>query len=460
MKRLLITLLVLALTLPGCARVVEPAPSQFVHFQLPASILILVEDGQITSGMESWADYRLFQDENVAITIHSHYTDPEATYECTLTYDGKFHLTDSEGEQVYDYLISSAKQSPPHQAPYNYAEHWLLSDDPDMTWDRYLSHMLSSTYDPDFPNTRSLFADYRQFPLPAVPVDEAVSTFSKARLLEHSYVRLRTDGEGYAFEQRGYDGALKMEGRLPGSLGCGTETEDGGLVLTAHTANRLYLLFFSPEGELLRTLEPERSLLSYPFAALCRDGSILFFGSCVPGPESYTKGAILRCSPEGEILESASWGGSDFDDFNRVIPEGDGFRVWGWTQSRDGDFPLSKDGYGVNFSVHMSSDLTLSDLQEGGSVYESFLGWHLGQPVYSEDPIFTETVPPVEGASPRGIFDRPDGGYTILWDDVVGPAYTPPAVSAAWYYDVILRQDLDAEGNQIALTRSPVLMNG
>ena len=80
-----------------------------------------------------------------------------------LRYDGRvFTLTGAGREQVYSRLITSPEDRPRNPAAYSAAIHYLLSEDPDMTWERYFSHMVSSVWDPDFPPTETLFTVYRK----------------------------------------------------------------------------------------------------------------------------------------------------------------------------------------------------------------------------------------------------------------------------------------------------------
>lgn len=80
-----------------------------------------------------------------------------------LRYDGRvFTLTGAGREQVYSRLITSPEDRPRNPAACSAAIHYLLSEDPDMTWERYFSHMVSSVRDPDFPPTETLFTVYRK----------------------------------------------------------------------------------------------------------------------------------------------------------------------------------------------------------------------------------------------------------------------------------------------------------
>ena len=87
----------------------------------------------------------------------------EGVFQLRLRYDGdRYYLTDEGRENSYACLICSEETDPPLQATYTSAVHWILSDDPDMTYRRYFAQMVSSRLVFDFPNTRGLFSTYEK----------------------------------------------------------------------------------------------------------------------------------------------------------------------------------------------------------------------------------------------------------------------------------------------------------
>ena len=82
-------------------------------------------------------------------------------WDLTLRYDGEvFHLDDGAAG-VFRYLIVDEVDDPPASASFRRAVHYLLSEDPDMTWERYFARMVSSAApQDDFPATASLFTIY------------------------------------------------------------------------------------------------------------------------------------------------------------------------------------------------------------------------------------------------------------------------------------------------------------
>ena len=102
------------------------------------------------------------QPDEITIRLFYKYKNGEAGSSLGLHFDGEqFWLRDEDRLTSYKYLLVSEQNDPPAQAKYKTATHFLLSDDPKMTQERFFSHMVSSTFQPDFPATTSLFRLYR-----------------------------------------------------------------------------------------------------------------------------------------------------------------------------------------------------------------------------------------------------------------------------------------------------------
>ena len=120
----------------------------------------LTEPGGVV-GMDRWT---AFQEAAAAgtpdeVTLYLIY--PEAAGALCLRFDGEQYLLEEEDrETAFRHLLVSEETNPPPTALYRSATHFLLSDDPEMTCERYFAHMVSSATDPDFPRTRSLFTVY------------------------------------------------------------------------------------------------------------------------------------------------------------------------------------------------------------------------------------------------------------------------------------------------------------
>lgn len=79
----------------------------------------------------------------------------------TLSYDGKVYtISDENGSEDYACLIVDSEGPRSAQDKFSSAVYCLLSDDPEMSWDRYFAQKIVSKPDPDFPRTRNLFTVY------------------------------------------------------------------------------------------------------------------------------------------------------------------------------------------------------------------------------------------------------------------------------------------------------------
>ena len=85
----------------------------------------------------------------------------EGVFPVSLRHDGSlFSVDDGARVQRYSYLIRDPDETPPPGAQWSRAVHYLLSDDAEMSYSRYLGHMFSSTVQPDFPAVTMLFSVY------------------------------------------------------------------------------------------------------------------------------------------------------------------------------------------------------------------------------------------------------------------------------------------------------------
>lgn len=178
MKRTLILLLALAL-LWGCGAPSVPTetPSTDATTEdFTGPLTLLVEDGCV----EDSSDWALFyyssqgdllsNEAYNTIEITQRYApndlEPELReFHSTLTWDGEvFTLTEEEGTFTFKYLVYSANMMPP-QSHYDYAEYFLLSDDPEMTAETYFNALYSSVALPgeSIAPTRVIYSEYHEF---------------------------------------------------------------------------------------------------------------------------------------------------------------------------------------------------------------------------------------------------------------------------------------------------------
>lgn len=85
----------------------------------------------------------------------------EGTYDLALRYDGEVYILVDEGiTGTYKYLLASEEDAPRPGAKYRRAVHYILSDDPELTWEQYMARMASSSVLFDQAAARGLFTVY------------------------------------------------------------------------------------------------------------------------------------------------------------------------------------------------------------------------------------------------------------------------------------------------------------
>lgn len=146
----------------------EESGTYFLSSKWNPDLSVTMVDGCVTEGAEDMAWFHLQSGGKFAeftefcrITIYESYEG--ISYTSTLTYTGeKFILSDGESEEEYRYLVYDRKDLP-SGAKYDFAEYFLLSDDPEMTSERYFDSMVSSILQTDFPRTRIVYSDHLSF---------------------------------------------------------------------------------------------------------------------------------------------------------------------------------------------------------------------------------------------------------------------------------------------------------
>ena len=173
MKRL-ICLCLCCLLLWGCSA--EPIETTIAESAIPfvpimlGDLSVTIVDGHVTEGATDMAWFALQTggpesptdgSEGCQITMHRIYDGTE--YISVLSYaDGLYTLDDGETRRQYPYLIYSCENLRP-QATSDFAEYYLLSEDPTMTSQRYHQHLLSAVLQTDFPATTVVYTDFLSF---------------------------------------------------------------------------------------------------------------------------------------------------------------------------------------------------------------------------------------------------------------------------------------------------------
>ena len=180
MKKVLIVLL-LCFLLPGCGArdtgndagqtpcdpasdgaVSETGPLTNGDFAGPDEVIVDMAVPSTVANMDRWTAFQRAAAAGTPDEVTLYLIYPEAAGALCLRFDGEQYLLEEEDrETAFRYLLVSEETDPPPAALYRSATHFLLSDDPEMTCERYFAHMVSSASDPDFPRTRNLFTIYR-----------------------------------------------------------------------------------------------------------------------------------------------------------------------------------------------------------------------------------------------------------------------------------------------------------
>lgn len=159
-------------------------------------------------------------------------------------------------------------------------------------------------------------------------------------------------------------------------------------------------------------------------------------------------------SRNGALLQEAYLGGSDFDRIDHVAKTEEGFTVYGTTQSRDGDFPFSSDGYGQSMVAVLDFDLQLKSAEKAEDVlYSERIGYYQGKPAYAgwdDTPVPMQQVPePVYTAD--GVFDYA-GGYVVKHYRSLGVLAlldNPPMMSRTVRYREVIYTGYSADGTAL-----------
>ena len=229
------------------------------------------------------------------------------------------------------------------------------------------------------------------------------------------------------------------------------ELEDGSFVLVDELEGMTYLICYGSDGSILWKTKVGKNL--YAEDLLFLDGSCYLF--CEYDPKgSCSDIRIYRFSTDGNIAKQVQYGGSDFDMIDYVTVAKDGFTLFGTTQSRNGEFPFSKDGFGLDFTVGIRADLTLKSPQKTSipnTWPHELLGVHQGANVYSGDSILEATAKDnlPDSCTAVGIFDF-EGGYVVVRRHKLAPwEFSNPVTSHLPYYREAVITGYSADGTPL-----------
>lgn len=394
------------------------------------------------------------------VTLTRVHTDG-STSKVTVCYDGTvYHIQDSTGTRSYSHLLHTPANGGP-DAGFDYAEYFLLSNDPEITAQAFSA-------DPTA-DAEVLFAQYLSFDRADcygnVPPEiqkflqmglwgYRTSYFQDSFLVKRSALAYSSlQNPVYLLERYDYAGNLLCQISLLDWTYNALELTDGGLAISTygnHQAEGPQLLCYDKNGKLR---------WEYDF---CNLGDHLYTGGLFQrGDNIYLLGVIYPNSNsdiyagcfslDGTLLREQIFSGSDFESISRVTLTDEGFQISGQTQSGDGPFPFSKDGYGVDFTAMLSEELEISKARKSDTVYARYIGMHKGQTVYSDDPIVTPIKQDqlTEDASAISIFDFADGYVIVRAHRLAFYPFQNPVMSHLPSYTEMIATYYDANGQPV-----------
>ena len=140
-----------------------PSPKETEPFPSDPNVVTVHQETIPTriENAERWEAFLAAAEQGVADGVTLRLVYEEGTFDLDLRCDGEvFTLVDEGHVTTCKYLLADEEDAPRPGAKYRRAVHYLLSDDPDMTWEQYFSRLVSSYALPgdEFPATASLFS--------------------------------------------------------------------------------------------------------------------------------------------------------------------------------------------------------------------------------------------------------------------------------------------------------------
>jgi hypothetical protein len=376
-----------------------------------------------------------------------------------VSYDGEnYTISDEAGQRQYRYCVKSQATSEIDVVE----EYFFLTNDPNMTADRYLTEK-------DILATEVLYVDrktfsaaqsYGEVPESVENIMELVKSSSVWWYCQDSMFGIRaimamsSVREACIVERFDYSGNLLCEFESRGVPQTILELEDGGFVVfgTSEPDGLYAFNCYDGSGNLRWKYTPEEAGSKYVPYMYQQKGDIYCFGTVTPTSQS-SDIFVWRINMAGELVQKIKISGSNFDDINRVLETETGFEILGRTQSGDGDLPFSQDGHGVDFRLEISTDLELISKEKYENRYYSQKGYHNAQAVFADDGILKtsrkDRLSKAEHTFISGIFDWEDGYVIVRTLNYDAYRYDHPLVSMQTYYDQLVITGYDFNGSPL-----------
>lgn len=450
MKRVILTVLVILMVLlPACSRQNDATSPTVLHSPL--------HDW-------SWLYWNLTPFEDGFTFSYEHTQADGSVLTTTYHYDGEsFSVTDALGTRTYSHFVVDDVLEKT-ESGYRMTLYMLFSNVSSMTYGQYQQAQKDLLTNPNliFPATELAYIHSFEMDCAdsfgAAPshITDLLSDIAKSDRAYYgkdsyfleTFTPLDITGNKatglYSLTRCRYDGTLVCAVDVPENTQCVTELYDGGFaVLTSD--NQLFC--FSDNGTLRWQHKLNGGYIPYLFQL---DDDLYCMGR---------KDMDNRCddlyfskfSIDGDLLAEKTAGGSDFEWIRHVTATEEGFVIYGVTQSRDGAFPFSTDGYGTVFRAQLNQDLTLTDATplSDGDYHIEQVGFYGDSVICSNDTLLSprqgDRLP--EDVRVEGIFTE-DGGYVILREYTLAEnPLSHPLTSYQTCYRQLIATGYDADGN-------------
>lgn len=169
-------------------------------------------------------------------------------------------------------------------------------------------------------------------------------------------------------------------------------------------------------------------------------------------PETKTQGVysptdiyMTILDSKGNVIKTATIGGSDYDDLNSVKIQDDKFVLSVSSQSNDGDFSKQNaDGYSVDYNITINRKLEITQKERGIDNYDlcEKIGERNGEAIYDNDALLKD----YDAGTPTAYIEYEDF-YLIVSENVTGEyEKTPEFISSIWYYTETVYSGYDYDG--------------
>lgn len=434
---------------------------------------------------------------------------PDTAGKVTLTRrDDRYILNDDGIEKAYSFLLCSPETvSEPTRAPsavfavmrgvspekaaveFDYAEHWVLTNDKKLTWNELMLGPASSYYSPERENTVVVYEDFFTFDSRAENYGTVPWPFDAPWVRD---VLSRVDGNvfylqnGLLFEETWRSDEYEMKNGvlrpketkavlryidyrdgdyyyLPrgGRALAACETPEGCAALTANGDGVFVEWYAGSERKWTFKLPDSAGDAGINLAQtiLYDDGRLYVFGMkrSEDNDENVSLIGIEAASgKDPEILFQKTYGGSDYDTFLSAEKTGTApLTMTVTTQSRDGDFGLSPDGYAVCVKATLDKDGNVLSAEK--TDFPPFSVTDSGNE--------TDRLPKADGAVPNDLrlladVSLPDGGsFKVRSHNLGWYPYMPPYLDRGMFFWEQIVTGYDDAGTAVWQFVSPVCVN-